>query len=886
MRATDIVRHRRERARRINSRVHRSARGATVLFLIVLLALVVAPLAGVAVGAAGLLALTRELPDVSALEELPARFAPSAATTRLYAWDAPGADGLRHPLLIDEIADPRTLGAGWVRLDDLPAHVTGALLAAEDPSFLSAQSAAPPELSAALLEWLRTGTVGRAHSPIVTELVAAHLRGAPSQPGDEGRALQDWLLGWQIERRYPREQLLEWALNTRYYGHLAYGIEAAARVYFGKSAADLDAGEAALLAMMGRDPAANPFDDPTAARRGQAGVLAMMVAMEAITVEEAAVALVAPLALAPLPGSDSAAPAFARLARRELEDILGPERLLAGGWQVETTLEPILQAQAVCAAARLAGDPAGSSGGGPPCPAADSNQYSVFSDQYAVSGAVVALNPVTGEIEALAGDAAALSPHLSGTLVRPLIYLTALSEGYSPATLTLDAPTIYLQDGLPYRPDNADGQYYGPLRLREALAAGRAAPAAQVLSWVGVGHALATGRALGLSATDPVTDGLDFAESGFSANLLDLGRAYATVANGGTMVGYSSAEGLPRLATVRRIRDAGGEEIYAYQPATREVLDPALAFLLNDILADSEARCPTRACPQAPELPDGRRAAVASGESPMGDAWAIGYTPERLIGVWMGDHRPRDSRRATTDDRQPTTDDGQTNAEALWRALMAWATAGSPIGEWPRPAGLRRMEVCAASGLLPSADADCPTIREWFVPGTEPSATDTMTREVTVNRETSRLATIFTPPQLIERREFTVYPPEATAWADAAGIEPPPTEYDTIRRVPTRDGGAAVLSPEPWEGVSGRWSVVGSAGGEGFSTYRLAYFPGLLPEAMQLIAEGEATVESAELGIWDTTLLEDGLYTLLLTVIRDDGTFDEVAIPISVTNDE
>jgi hypothetical protein len=215
---------------------------------------------------------------------------------------------------------------------------------------------------------------------------------------------------------------------------------------------------------------------------------------------------------------------------------------------------------------------------------------------------------------------------------------------------------------------------------------------------------------------------------------------------------------------------------------------------------------------------------------------------------------------------------------------MTWSEEGLPGQEWERPAGLRPVDVCATSGQLPSRNADCPTVLEWFIPGTEPSTVDTMTRSMAVNRETGRLATIFTPPQLIERRVYMVYPLEATAWATSAGIESPPAEYDAIRRVPTRDGAAALTSPEKWSVVSGQVSVVGSAGGEDFATYRLAYFPGLLPEAMQVIVESETPVEASELGVWDTALVADGLYTLLLTVVRHDGTFDEVAVPVTVEN--
>ncbi len=861
MNARDIIRGRRRRRR--NPWPARAA-------ALALLALALAPLSAVVAGAAVLLALTRDLPDAGRLAQLPAQFAPATATTRLYAWDAPDADGLRYPLQIDEIADPRLGGAGWLRLAGLPPHVPGAFLAALEPSFLAAE---PPGLPALVQEW-RAGPAG-ATSPLIAGLIAAHLRDGTAEPGDERRARQDWLLGRQIERRYARQQILEWALNTRYFGHLAYGIEAAARVYFGKGAAELTAGEAALLAATARDPAVNPFDDLAGARAGQRDVLVMMIALEAIPIEAAIEAASAPPALAPPPGSDSAAPAFARLARRELERILGPARLLAGGYRVETTLEPAMQQQAVCAAAahaaRLAGDLEAPSGGGPPCPARGFLPAPGATAAGPPQAAVVVLNPATGAVEALAGDADALSPRPTGSATRPLIYLTALSEGYTAATLVMDVPAIYRQDGQPWSPRNAGGDYRGPLRLRPALASGRLVPAAQALSWVGASGVLETGRALGLAEGVAPTDGLTLAESGLPAGLLTLGRAYAAIGNGGALAGLSLDGEPPGPATIRRVHDARGETVYTFAPATREALDPMLAFLINDILSDDVARCaPAESCP--PALPGGGRAALVAGEPAAGEAWAVGYTPNRLIGVWL------------ESGGQPAAGNGQNSAEPLWRALMAWAGGGATA--WPRPAGLRQLEVCAASGLLPSPDADCATVREWFAPGTEPSAVDAMSREVAVNRETGRLATLFTPPQLVEWHDYIVYPPEAAAWAAEAGIEPPPTEYDTIRRVPARDGGAAVLSPESFAVVSGQWSVVGSASGAGFAAYRLAYFPGLMPEAVQLVVEGETPVEAGELAVWDTTLVEDGLYTLLLTVVRQDGAFDEVAIPVSVINDK
>ena len=846
MRAIDIIRHRRERGRPAYSRGHRLARAVVGTVLVALLALVLGPLLVVTAGAAGLLAFTADLPDVTTLEQLPGRSQPSRAATYLYAWAEPAADGTRQAVIIDAITDPRVAGAGWVRVAELPPHVGDAFLAVIDPEF---GSSIPPSLPEEMRGWWQSGTIPNAQSPLTAGLVSDHLRGGATG-NDDRRAWQAWFLARRIDGRYTREQQLEWAINTAYYGHLAYGIDAAARVYFDKAAAELSLAEASLLAAVAGNPAANPFDDLGAAQEAQASILRAMVSSGTIATHEAEAALANPPVPAAVPGSNALFPAFSRLARRELESILGPERLLDGGWQVETTLDLALQGQVDCVLA-----PEGGSGGGPSCPARQYLTAAISDDRPAT---VVAIHPATGALRAVAGDS--LAPHPTGTLAQPLVFLTALSQGYTAATLTLDVPSIYLQAGRPYSPRNPDGQFLGPLRLRESMAAGRSVPATQVLSWVGVAQVLATARALGLDPGATAPD-LTFSTAGFPASLLDLGRAFAAIGNGGRMAGVALDGTLPRPATIQRVTTAAGDEFYAYEPAIRETLSPELAYLVTDILSDAEARCPAGDCPGGLVLPGGQRAAVAAGDS-MGNGWALGYTPDTLIGVVAG----------------------AGGAADIWRGLMAWTAEGQPATTWPQPGGLQAVEVCAVSGLLPSRQADCPTAREWFVAGTEPSAVDDMVREVAVNRETGWLATIFTPPHLIERRTYIAYPPEAAAWAAEAGIESSPAEYDTIRRIPTRDGGAA-LSVEPWSVVSGQWPVVGSAGGEDFSYYRLATFPGLLPEAMQtLVARGEMPVEAAELVVWDTTLVENGLHTLLLTVAHEDGTFDEVAVPVMVEN--
>src|SRR5690606_11488603 len=200
----------------------------------------------------------------------------------------------------------------------------------------------------------RDGAPGDAPSPLASHLVRMQFRDGEAS-GYSRRAFQDWLLGHRIDAAFTVAQQAEWALNTDYYGHLAYGIEAAAWVYFGKRAADLTAGEAAALAVAARNPADNPFDDPAAAEPGRADVLAAMAARGDLPAAAATEAAATALTLAPPPGSASPHPSFARLARRQLEQLLGPARMLAGNLDVETTLDPEVQAQVECSAQAYTG---------------------------------------------------------------------------------------------------------------------------------------------------------------------------------------------------------------------------------------------------------------------------------------------------------------------------------------------------------------------------------------------------------------------------------------------------------------------------------------------------------------------------------------------------
>jgi hypothetical protein len=159
-----------------------------------------------------------------------------------------------------------------------------------------------------------------------------------------------------------------------------------------------------------------------------------------------------------------------------------------------------------------------------------------------------------------------------------------------------------------------------------------------------------------------------------------------------------------------------------------------------------------------------------------------------------------------------------------------------------------------------------------------------MYQEFQINRENGRLATLDTPPELVESRIYIIYPERAADWVRENEIEQPPTEYDTIQSPDGRNADAAILLPRPFQFVNGEVEIFGSAGGENFAYYRLAYFAGLTPVNLQTIVEQVSEEkDQAVLGTWDVNNL-NGLYTILLTIVREDGSFEEVSVPVTVDN--
>jgi membrane carboxypeptidase/penicillin-binding protein len=917
-RTTRIIRHRylrQKEARHGMSLVWRSA-GTVLLGLILLLVSLVT--AGVAAAATVYNYLSQDLPDFTVVERLGQDIDTTFETTKIYAWgDDQDDDGVRDLVLIYEVIDPLGGDRQWLTLEQIPRVVVDATIAIEDQSFWTNQGYDLQGIGRAFYEYVVLGGRVQGGSSITQQLVKNTLiseerRIVGQEVGldDYRRKAEELLLAQRISSAYTKDQIIEWYLNTNFYGNLAYGIEAAARVYFNKPAVELTLAEAAMLAAIPQSPGLNPIDTPEAAKARQELVLEAMHAQGYISQDALAAARFAPLETAPgiEERFDIKAPHFAIYVRKQLEEMFSPAQVLRGGLKVYTSLDLTMQGQAECVARAHINRLSGNLGADLPadelanCPAlaflSPLREVDIGVDHRVNNAAVVVLDPTTGEIKAMVGSLDYWNESINGSFnvavdglrqpgsaFKPFTYLTALSQGYTAATMVLDVETDFgtPYNGVPYVPQNYDRRFHGPMRLRQGLTNSYNVPAVEVMSWVGVDRVIRTAHSLGITSLDrgPNTYGLSLTLGGGEVRLLDMVYAFSVMDNMGVMIGQPVAEAGQRLGfrtldpvAILRVEDKDGRLLYQYsQPQKREILTPQLAFLINDMLSDRLGRCQAFGCPNAMELPNNRPAAVKTGTTnDFRDGWTVGYTPQLVTGVWVGN----------TNNSPMENVPGSKGAAPIWQAFMSWALQEEPAALWPRPQGIVQYSVCNLSGLLPTPH--CPTVSEYFIEGTEPRVYDNMYQEFRINRETGRLATLSTPADLIETKVYIIYPERAADWVRENEIEQPPNEYDTIS-TPSGDGrDAAILFPQPFQFVNGEIEIRGSAQGDNFSHYRLAYFSGLTPSDLQTIVErGVEPKRNSVLGTWDISNL-NGLYTLLLTVVRNDGSFEEISVPITVDN--
>ncbi|MFQ5944993.1 MAG: penicillin-binding protein [Anaerolineae bacterium] len=777
----------------------------------------------------------------------------------------------------------------YVPLEQIPEQLRLATIAIEDQNFYANPGfAIEGILRAALADGFRflCSPEGTAFACGPLEDLLPTLIGAPFQGGSSitqqlsrnvllpeerlqrtiPRKIKETILAIEITRLYDKDRILEWYLNTNFYGNLAYGVQAAAENYFRKSVQDLTLAESAMLAALPASPIFNnPLDYRDQARLVQNRTLDAMYIQEYITLDEA---LEAKAEFENLefytPEYEIIAPHFANYVRQELETRYGSDLVLRGGLRVYTTVDLELQTLA----------------------------EQVVRDHVAVlqaqerdvtNGALVALKPTTGEILAMVGSVDyrdqeidgqfnnAVSPRQPGSSFKIFTYTEALLQGYTPASFVMDVRTTFDDfPNPPYSPENYDRRYHGPLRFRQALARSINIPAVRVLSWIGLQNVLDTAHRMGINTlTEEERYGLSLTLGGGEVRLLDMAYAYSVLANGGAMAGRPIAAEILRPGfrevdpvSVLRVEDALGNVLEEYRsPTAKQVLSPQVAHLMNSIFSDNAARAPAFGTNNSLWLGPDRPAGAKTGTTDdYRDAWTIGYVPQLVAAVWVGnaDNQPMD--------RVP----GSVGAAPIWNAFMLAALEGEPVIPFVEPPGLERAEVDAVSGLLPT-EYSPGTIEELFLPGTVPTAFDNIHQAFRICRPSGKLATVYCPPDLVDEVVFQIFPPEAADWVRDNEIPQPPAEYDETFGPTPATGDVAIISPRLNAHITGLVQIVGNARGD-FQLYRLHYGPGLNPEVwIPIGGDHHSPVSNGGLEVWDTLGVEDGLYSLQLMVQGSGG---------------
>ncbi len=806
------------------------------------------------------------------------------------AFSTPGAESFQPvgfydrsgQILLYENVHPKTAERKWMRIrpggvSTIPDHVLDAIVAAIDETYWSNPGYDPEALRLVLGGIIRRQTNGALEVTITQRLAMTYLLPLGEEPQPESiDFLRSSLLAADLTRRYPKEQILEWFVNSAHFGNMAYGIDAASLLYFDKHATDLSVAEATILAAFLKYPDLTHTSDENEIRSAQEQVVDKMIALGMVEASLGEDALQAPIEIKWEDRNRiSFSYSFAMQAKDQMERMLGLHAIHRSGLRVITTIDYDLQVQTECAAKthqeRLSGaslefvaDAEDQSA----CVAAGLlptlRPRDVGVDHKVTEFSIVVLDPDSGEILSMVGPA--LQPRTAGTIFQPFIYLTAFAQGYSPGSMILDVPpSSDISNDTGQLFNLATYDFRGPVRMRTALANSYSAAAIQTVDLVGVDRILRTAGLMGIRDLDDISeDDAGVAVAGaLKTNLIETAYAYSLFANYGKMAGVfetSEPTDHERIAPVSilSVQDAAGRWVYAAETRVQAVLSSQLAYLMTDVLGDESARWPEYG--QFGVLDIGRPAGVQTGVSYQNqDNWTVGFTPSVVVGVWVG------NTGAKMHDI-----DAMNGAAAIWRAVIRYATRdASPTG-WTPPTGIVHLDVCDPSGLLPTAY--CPVVvRETFISGTEPTTQDSLFQPYLVNRETGKLATILTPLDLIEERVYMIPPPGAEAWAESEDIPSPPSEYDTMYESDIEQPEINITSPESFDTIRGEVRILGNAFPAGMDFYRLQYGRGLNPVRWtQIGQDARRLVTDGLLGTWDTTGL-NGLFTLQLVTVFQDG---------------
>ncbi|MBI3954626.1 transglycosylase domain-containing protein [Candidatus Collierbacteria bacterium] len=538
------------------------------------------------------------------------------------------------------------------------------------------------------------------------------------------RKIRELLLALRIERQFSKDEILQMYLNEAPYGGTAWGVASAAEMYFDKKVNELSLTESIILAGMPQAPSRySPYNGDKKAYIGRATDVVRRMREDGFitTTEEKEVMDNLDKVEFKKPGSTIKAAHFVMYVKKQLEEMFGPGVLESGGLEVVTSLDWKLQESAeMIVAEEIA---------------------KVEKSLNISNGASIMIDAVSGEILSMVGSRnffdedidgevnVTTRPRQPGSSIKPLVYASAFTKGYSPAFVLIDALTEFpgKDENTPYIPKNYDNTEHGPIHLREALGSSINIPAVKLLALVGIREVLDLGYRMGIKTLEPTKDnlsrlGLSMALGGGEVKLLELAGAYASFANGGFKISPTA---------ILKVTDRNGKVIYEHKKVKPEkVLDEKVAFLINSVLSDNKARLLTFG--ENSYLNMGSRAiAVKTGTTDdLRDNWTIGWTRDVVVGVWVGNNDNAKMKNVAS---------GVSGAAPIWRKQMLEALSRTPDRPFEVPAGVVKQKLDKVSGYR--EHDGLLAYEEWVIEGSVSDSSDPMHKMIKVCKgQADRLA--------------------------------------------------------------------------------------------------------------------------------------------------
>lgn len=634
-----------------------------------------------------------------------------------------------------------------VPYNQLPKSFVQALVASEDARFFDHHGVDLFASARAIKDLLREQKVVSGASTLEQQVVKNLY--FPHEERTVLQKLREMVAGFYWSSTHSKEQTLETYANILFLGNRSIGVQAAAEGYFHKSVQDLTLAESAFLVGIIPAPSEHdPYHHWKVAKARQREVLDQMLKKQVITTSEHDEAVTAAMDIF-TQRHEINAPHFVFQVLDELETRY-PD-IQQGGYLVRTTLDPDMQRQATEAVQR---------------------RISQLADQHVTNGALMAMSPQTGQVLAYVGSRDYFDASIQGQVdmvrarrqpgsaLKPFLYFQALQQGFTPATVLADIPVRFeTAEGASYYPRNYGYAYHGPVTLRDALGSSLNIPAVRVLSALGLESFVGTLRSFGIQFPEsPTHYGLGLVLGGGETNLAAVTHAYASLAL------YARSVTPVDILEVRDAKDIVREQ---YTPSRHVPLFPSAplaessAWLVSDMLSDKQAR--NISFGESNLLDFGKRIAVKTGTTKdFRDNWAFGYTPDLVVGVWVGN----------ADNSAMQGVSGVTGAVPIMHEVMQTRYKNQQEISWPSVTGIVSRQICLPSGKL--ATAICPKSRkEVFLEGTEPTELDDWYTQTEVS------------PGL--RKIFLHPPPEYDAWIRVSGWE----------QSPGIEGGSQSSTPAP-----------------------------------------------------------------------------------------